>query len=109
MLWQFIVILVLLIPILAIVLDSQIGRALAARLERGRLGEPDDLLAERLAFLENEVERLNGEVGRLTEESDFLHRLLTERTGGEDDPPPLAGGSAGEGGKPSLPEGGRHG
>ncbi len=40
-------ILVLLIPILAIVLDSPVGRALAGRLERKGLGEPPDMMAER--------------------------------------------------------------
>ncbi len=45
-------ILVLLIPIIAIVLDSPVGRALAGRLERKGLGEPPDMMAERMAFLE---------------------------------------------------------
>jgi hypothetical protein len=82
--WSIIVLLVLFIPILAIVLDSQLGRALAARLERGRLAEGDDIAAERLAYLENEVERLSGELMRLEEESRFVTRLLTERAGGDD-------------------------
>jgi cell division protein FtsB len=99
MIWPIIFILVLLIPILAIVLDSQLGRALAQRLERGRLDEPDRHLAERLGYLENEVDRLNGEVQRLTEESDFLHKLLAERAGDDDDGSPPA----------SLPEGERPG
>jgi hypothetical protein len=79
MFWQIIFVLVLLIPILAIVLDSQVGRALAGRLERKGLGEPDDLMRDRLAFLESEMERLTGDVERLDEESEFLHNLLTER------------------------------
>ena len=84
MFWQLIFVLILLIPILAIVLDSQVGRALAGRLERRELGEPSDLLADRLTFLEGEVDRLGSEVGRLEEESRFLHKLLTERTGVEE-------------------------
>ena len=36
---QLILVLVVLIPLLAIVLDSQVGRALASRLERGRENE----------------------------------------------------------------------
>jgi hypothetical protein len=83
MFWQLIFLLVLFIPILAIVLDSQLGRALAARLERRSIGEPSDLMAERIAFLEGEVERLGSELSRLEEESQFLHRLLTEKTGAE--------------------------
>lgn len=85
MLWQLIVLLVLLIPLLAIVLDSQVGRALAARLERGRLSAPDDMVSERVAFLESEVDRLNSEVSRLNEESEFLHKLLTERSSADRD------------------------
>ena len=76
---QLILVLVVLIPLLAIVLDSQVGRALASRLERRGLGEPQDLMAERMAYLEGEVERLNSELSRLGEESQFLHKLLAER------------------------------
>ena len=78
---QLLVILVLLIPILAIVLDSQVGRALASRLERRSLGRGEDMDSERLAYLEGEVERLSQEVSRLDEESEFLHKLLEERPG----------------------------
>jgi len=76
---QLILVLVVLIPLLAIVLDSQVGRALASRLERRGLDGPPDLMAERVAFLEGEVERLMGEISRLDEESQFLHKLLAER------------------------------
>ncbi len=83
---QLILVLVVLIPLLAIVLDSQVGRALASRLERRGLDAPADITAERIAFLETEVERLASEVMRLDEEGQFLQKLLTERvesTGGE--------------------------
>lgn len=88
MFWQILFVLVLLIPILAIVLDSQVGRALASRLERRSLGQPDDLLQERLMYLEGEVERLSKEVGRLDDESQFLQQLLEERPGGAGALPP---------------------
>jgi len=88
MFWQILFILVLLIPILAIVLDSQVGRALASRLERRGLGQPDDLLQERLMYLEGEVERLSKEVGRLDDESQFLQQLLEKRPGGRGALPP---------------------
>lgn len=81
MTWFLLAVLVLLVPILAIVLDSQLGRALAARLERRDIGSPGGPYAERLAFLENEVERLNAEVRRLDEESRFMNQLLEGRTG----------------------------
>ena len=74
-----IVVLVLLIPLMSILLDSQLGRALAARLERRSIGGGDDLLADRIAFLEGEVERLSSEVRRLDDEGQFLHRLLLEK------------------------------
>jgi len=79
--WPIIFILILLIPILAIILDSQVGRALAARLERRSLGEPSDLMAERIAYLEGEVDRLGSELARLEEQGQFLQNLLTERAG----------------------------
>jgi hypothetical protein len=88
MFWQILFVLVLLIPILAIVLDSQVGRALASRLERRGLGQPDDLLSERLMYLEGEVERLSKEVGRLDDESQFLQKLLEKRPGGAGALPP---------------------
>jgi hypothetical protein len=81
MMWSVILILILLIPILAIVLDSQVGRALAARLERGPTHGADRALLERLGTLEGEVERLTSEMARIEEESQFLQRLLTERAG----------------------------
>ena len=71
--------LVIMIPLLAIVLDSQLGRALASRLERRGLDGHSDLMAERLAHLETEVERLTSEVSRLDEEGRFLTRLIEER------------------------------
>lgn len=88
MFWPIILVLVLLIPILAIVLDSQLGRALASRLERRSLGEPDGLMGERVGYLEGEVERLSQELVRLEEESRFLHQLLEERHGGAGALPP---------------------
>lgn len=83
-----ILVLALLIPILAIVLDSQVGRALASRLERKGLGQPDDLTGQRLGYLEGEVERLSQEIVRLEEESRFLHQLLDERPGEKGALPP---------------------
>ncbi len=85
MLWQIIFILVVLIPLVAIILDSQVGRALASRLERRGLEAPPDVLQERLAYLEGEVERLSQEVERLSEESEFLTRLLAGRAGEDPD------------------------
>jgi hypothetical protein len=68
----------LMIPLTAVILDSQVGRALAGRLERDR--QPIDAGGnQRLAALEGEVERLGKELQRLDEESVFLHRLLESK------------------------------
>lgn len=76
---QLIVVLIVMIPLLAIVLDSQVGRALASRLERRSINSPADVTAERLAYLEGEVDRLSNEIMRLDEEGQFVNKLLTER------------------------------
>ena len=74
--WSVILILVLLIPLAAVVLDSRLGQALARRVEGGA---PDDA---RLRALEAEVERLSRELERVQEQSDFVARLLDERATG---------------------------
>jgi uncharacterized protein YlxW (UPF0749 family) len=76
-LFLIVLLVALMIPLVAVVLDSQVGRALAARLE-GRAGS-DSLADRRLAALENEVDRLGRELQRLDEESTFLHKLLEEK------------------------------
>jgi hypothetical protein len=76
----------LMIPLTAVILDSQVGRALAARLEGNR--ELGGAMATRLAALEGEVDRLTKELQRLDEESAFLHRLLEERSSPEGLLPP---------------------
>ncbi len=81
--WSFLLLLALLIPILAIVLDSQVGRALASRLERRGLEEGTDRILQRIAELEAEVERLSQEVARLDEQAEFLENLLEGRRLGE--------------------------
>ena len=75
----------LMIPLIAVILDSQVGRAIAARLE-GRSG-PETLSDRRLAALESEVDRLSRELQRLDEESAFLHRLLEEKRAPDALPP----------------------
>ncbi len=71
--WSIIIILVLLIPLFAVVLDSRLGQALARRVEGGA---PDDA---RLRAVETEVEQLARELERLHEQSEFLTKLLEER------------------------------
>ncbi len=76
---QLIVVLIILVPILAIVLDSDIGKALAGRLGDRRLDAGSDIVVERIGHLEGEVDRLTTEVIRLDEESQFLQQLLADR------------------------------
>ena len=69
----------LLIPIIGIVIDSPIGRALARRLEGPDLTPPAlTELAKKVELLESEVDDLTRSVRSLEEESQFLQRLLAE-------------------------------
>lgn len=89
--WLILVGLVLMIPLVAAVLDSPLGRALAARIERrGLAGEEG--LGTRLAALEAETERLAAEVEKLQEESEFLRRLLEGKPPANPLPPGEQGG-----------------
>jgi len=67
----------LLIPIMGIVVDSPIGRALARRLE-GPEATPPALneLAKKVELLEAEVDDLMRSVQTLQDENAFLQRLL---------------------------------
>jgi hypothetical protein len=71
----------LLIPIMGIVVDSPIGRALARRLE-GPQEIPPALsdLAKKVELLEAEVDDLTRSVQTLQDENLFLQRLLEDPT-----------------------------
>ncbi len=80
---SIVLILALCIPIVAVVVDSPIGRALGRRLER----EPtpgtrrDAVIADltrRLELLEGDLDILQHSVNELREENQFLQRLLDE-------------------------------
>jgi hypothetical protein len=67
----------LLIPIMGIVVDSPIGRALARRLEGPQEVPPALLeLAKKVELLEAEVDDLTRSVQTLQDENAFLQRLL---------------------------------
>ena len=79
----------LLIPIIGIVIDSPIGRALARRLEGPQLVPPAlGELAKKVELLESEVDDLTRSVRNLEEENQFLQRLLTESPQRSTLPPP---------------------
>ncbi|HEU4682338.1 MAG TPA: hypothetical protein VFS51_11355 [Gemmatimonadales bacterium] len=79
----------LLIPIIGIVVDSPIGRALARRLE-GPQQTPLALseLAKKVELLEAEVDDLMRSVQSLQEENTFLQRLLEDPAQRSSLPPP---------------------
>jgi hypothetical protein len=84
-----ILIIALLIPIIGIVVDSPIGRALARRLE-GPQEIPPALteLAKKIDLLEAEVDDLTRSVQALQDENAFLQRLLEDPTQRVTLPPP---------------------
>lgn len=68
-----VIIVVLMIPFTAIVLDSEVGRALARRLGSGaESGQAE----ERVKQLEKEVQYLSESVQSLQEETRFIRELL---------------------------------
>lgn len=79
----------LLIPIIGIMVDSPIGRALARRLE-GPEQTPAALgdLAKRIELLESEVDDLMRSVQTLQDENAFLHQLLEDPSQRVTLPPP---------------------
>jgi hypothetical protein len=69
----------LLIPIIGIVVDSPIGRALARRLEGPEPTPPAiSELAKKVELLEAEVDDLMRSVQTLQDENAFLQRLLED-------------------------------
>lgn len=72
------VIAVLFVPILAILIDSPIGRAMARRLEGPSEVAPPPLvdLAKKVELLESEIDDLHRSVEALQEENQFMQKLL---------------------------------
>jgi uncharacterized SAM-binding protein YcdF (DUF218 family) len=84
-----ILIIALLIPIIGIVVDSPIGRALARRLEGPQQIPPALLdLAKKVELLEAEVDDLARSVQTLQDENAFLQRLLEDPSQRVTLPPP---------------------
>lgn len=78
-----VILLVLMIPLTAVVLDSEVGRAWARRM--GAEADPED--AQRLQQLEDEVQYLSETVTSLQEETQFIRRLLEKPESTEAHPP----------------------
>ncbi|MEE8549747.1 MAG: hypothetical protein V3T08_00660 [Gemmatimonadota bacterium] len=71
-----VIVLVLMIPLTAIVLDSELGRALARRVGSGEAAGDED---KRLRLVEEEVRYLSEAVQSLQEEARFVRELLENR------------------------------
>lgn len=73
-----VLLLALMIPLLAIVIDSELGRALARRIGRDP-SEGDGQVQERLSSLEGEVQYLSETLEAVRDETGFLRSLLDEK------------------------------
>ena len=74
--WAVIIGLVLMIPILAIVLDSSVGQAWANRIARGDEDGKSPEIDTRVGELEAEVKYLAESMESLREETEFVRRLI---------------------------------
>lgn len=72
--WAFVILVMLMIPLLAIVIDSEFGRAFARRIS-GDDRAGDEELVQRLEALEGEVRYLSESLEALREETTFLRSL----------------------------------
>lgn len=67
----------LMIPIVAILVDSPLGRSMARRLEGGSGGNAEvQDLHRKVELLEGEVEEMNRSLAGMKDELQFVHRLL---------------------------------
>lgn len=81
----------LLIPIMGIIIDSPIGRALARRLEGPEHAPPAIAeLAKKVDLLEAEVDDLSRAMQALQEENQFLQRLIEDSPHRTLPPPPAS-------------------
>ena len=80
--WMLAIILVvaLLIPIAAILVDSPLGKSVARRMDGRMDGPPPELrdVQRKVELLETELEDLNRAVSGMREELQFMQRLLED-------------------------------
>jgi hypothetical protein len=80
--WVLAVILIvaLLIPVAAILVDSPLGKSVARRMEGRSDGPPPELrdVQRKVELLETELEDLNRSVAGMREELQFMQRLLED-------------------------------
>jgi hypothetical protein len=78
--WALVVLVALMIPLSAVILDSPVVRSWAERHRRpdGAMLPPDKELVQKVDTLENELEVVNRELAQLKESQQFLQRLLED-------------------------------
>lgn len=85
--WAFVILVVLMIPLLAIVIDSELGQAFARRISGESSASDDAELAARVEQLEGEVRYLTESLESIQEETTFLQSILEEKSGSRSLPP----------------------
>lgn len=75
-----ILIVALLIPVAAILVDSPLGKSVARRMEGGTDGSGPELrdVQRKVELLESEVEELNRSISGMRDELQFVQRLLED-------------------------------
>lgn len=77
--WALVILVMLMIPLLAIVIDSDFGRAFARRISRDSPAG-DEEMAARVERLEGEVRYLGETLEALREETTFVRSLLENKS-----------------------------
>ena len=81
MIWALVVLVALMIPLSAVVLDSPVVRAWSERKKHGldpTLSADAKELAQKVDTIENELEAVNRDLAQLKESQQFLQRLLED-------------------------------
>lgn len=85
--WALVILVMLMIPLLAIVIDSEFGRAFARRISGDEITDGGELKA-RIDQLESELRYLTESLQEVKEETGFLRSLLGEEPTGSRSLPP---------------------
>ncbi len=80
MLWAVVILVALMIPLTAIVLDSPVVRAWVDRMHGGQIEGGADVkeLSKKVGLLENEMEAVTRQLAQIQEEHQYMQRLLDD-------------------------------
>lgn len=80
MLWAVVILVALMIPLTAIVLDSPVVRAWVDRVHGGEIEGGADVkeLSKKVGLLENEMEAVTRQLAQIQEEHQYMQRLLDD-------------------------------